>query len=121
MCSVLDLAVFIPRVRLLLPTCGDKWCVWGDFLESGSETGRESVGVDVHLVSVGRRLSASAGMLATVTRGWVARFATVEPRLVYLSASYFGAPARQTILPFFFSFLSFVRAVSEMRMVFKTW
>ena len=79
--------------------------MWGDFLESGSETGRESVGVGVHLVSVGRRLSASAGMLATVTRGWVARFATVEPRLVYLSASCLDALAHQMIPPFLFMWL----------------
>ena len=82
--------------------------MWGDFLESGSETGCESVGVDVHLVSVGRRLSASAGMLATVTRGWVARFATVEPRLVYFSASRLDARAHQMIPPFLFMwFLGF--------------
>ena len=83
--------------------------------------GWDSVGVDVPHVSAGRSHSASTDMLATSAGGWAARFVTVEPRLAYFSASYFGAPARQTILPFFFSFLSFVRAVSEMRMVFKTW
>ena len=73
--------------------------MWGDFffLESGSKSGRDSVS----LVSVGRGRSASAGMLATSARGWAARFATVEPRLVYFSASCPGALARQTIPPFF--------------------
>ena len=67
------------------------------FSGSGSKGGCDSV----PLVSVGRGRSASAGMLATSARGWAARFATVEPRLVYFSASCPGALARQTIPPFF--------------------
>ena len=77
--------------------------MWGDFfyLESGSKSGCDSV----PLVSVGRGRSASAGMLATSARGLAARFATVEPRLVYFSASRLDAQAHQMIPPFLFMWL----------------
>ena len=63
--------------------------------------GWDSVGVDVPYVSLGCTRSASTGIVAAGARGWVARFAPGEPRLVYLSVSSCpDAQAHQMIPPF---------------------
>ena len=74
--------------------------------------GGNNIGVDVPHVSLGRRHTASSGMWTTSARGWAARFATVELRLVYFSVSRLDAQAHQMIPPFLFlRFLGFLRKV----------